>query len=78
MQNFKEMLLLALQRKTGSTLCSIQAGDSFRKDDQLHNKTPVVVKQLKRLVPARVKRCAKEALSERRLNRVLRRIRQHA
>jgi hypothetical protein len=42
----------------------------------LHNKTPVVVKQLKRLVPARVKRCAKEALSERRLNRVLRRIRQ--
>jgi hypothetical protein len=42
----------------------------------LHNKTSVMVKQLKRLVPARVKRSAKEALSERRLSRALRRIRQ--
>ena len=35
-----------------------------------------MVKQLKRLVPARVKRSAKEVLSERRLSRVLRRISQ--
>lgn len=42
----------------------------------MHNKKSVMVNQLKRLVPARVKRSAKEALSERRLGRALRRISQ--
>jgi hypothetical protein len=60
------------------SLYSIGFNDRFGRQrlKLLRNNTSIMLNQLKRLVPAQVKRSAREALLERRLSRALRRVRQ--